>query len=89
MTVTGSKDLTGGTKVLEVDEIHTFYGSIEALKPPKRQRPVIAVIGINDATEITDYVLPTGILRRAARHAQHGVPSAVGAQPQEGASNGQ
>src|SRR5215213_5966988 len=38
---------------------------LAALKPPKRQRPVIAVIGINDATETTDYVVPTGILRRA------------------------
>ena len=26
---------------------------------------MIAVIGINDATEVTDYVMPTGILRRA------------------------
>lgn len=39
--------------------------TLAALKPPKRQRPVIAVIGINDATETTDYVMPTGILRRA------------------------
>jgi putative intracellular protease/amidase len=39
--------------------------TLAALKPPKRPRPVIAVIGINDATETTDYVLPTGILRRA------------------------
>ncbi|HKU17338.1 MAG TPA: DJ-1/PfpI family protein [Steroidobacteraceae bacterium] len=39
--------------------------TVDALKPPKRQRPVIAVIGINDATETTDYILPTGILRRA------------------------
>jgi transcriptional regulator GlxA family with amidase domain len=38
---------------------------IGALKPPKRQRPVVAVIGINDATETTDYLMPTGILRRA------------------------
>jgi putative intracellular protease/amidase len=38
---------------------------LAALKPPKRQRPVIAVIGINDATETNDYVMPTGILRRA------------------------
>jgi len=37
----------------------------EALQPPKRQRPVVAVIGLNDATETTDYVVPTGILRRA------------------------
>lgn len=38
---------------------------LAALKPPKRQRPVVAVIGINDATETTDYILPTGVLRRA------------------------
>ncbi|KRR05044.1 DJ-1/PfpI family protein [Bradyrhizobium valentinum] len=38
---------------------------IAALKPPRRQRPLIAIIGINDATETTDYLLPYGILRRA------------------------
>lgn len=38
---------------------------VEALRPPKRERPLIAVIGINDATETTDYLMPTGILRRA------------------------
>ena len=39
--------------------------TIAALKPPKRQRPLIAIVGINDATEITDYLMPYGILRRA------------------------
>jgi putative intracellular protease/amidase len=38
---------------------------LAALKPPKRQRPLIASIGINDATETTDYLMPYGILRRA------------------------
>src|SRR5689334_4735024 len=38
---------------------------IAALKPPKRQRPVIAIVGINDASEITDYLMPYGILHRA------------------------
>jgi transcriptional regulator GlxA family with amidase domain len=38
---------------------------IHGLEPPKRQRPVIAVVGINDATETTDYLMPVGILRRA------------------------
>ena len=38
---------------------------LAALKPPKRQRPLIAIIGINDATEATDYLMPYGILRRA------------------------
>ena len=35
------------------------------MKPPKRQRPLIAIVGINDATETTDYLMPYGILRRA------------------------
>lgn len=38
---------------------------LAALKPTKAGRPLVAVIGINDATETTDYVIPTGILRRA------------------------
>jgi putative intracellular protease/amidase len=39
--------------------------TLAALKPPKRQRPLIAVIGINDATETNDYLTTYGILRRA------------------------
>lgn len=39
--------------------------TLAALKPPKRLRPLIAVIGINNATEATDYLMPLGILRRA------------------------
>ena len=38
---------------------------LAALKPPKRERPVVAIIGINNATETTDYLMPYGILRRA------------------------
>ena len=38
---------------------------LAALKPVKRPRPLIAIIGINDATETTDYLMPYGILRRA------------------------
>ena len=39
--------------------------TLAALKPPKRARPLVVVIGINDATEVTDYLMPYGILRRA------------------------
>ena len=39
--------------------------TISALKPPKRERPLVAILGINDATETTDYLMPYGILRRA------------------------
>jgi putative intracellular protease/amidase len=38
---------------------------LAALKPPKRSRPLIAIVGINDGTETNDYLMPTGILRRA------------------------
>jgi hypothetical protein len=39
--------------------------TIAALKPPKRQRPLIAIIGVNDSSETTDYLMPYGILQRA------------------------
>ncbi|MBR0753336.1 DJ-1/PfpI family protein [Bradyrhizobium jicamae] len=39
--------------------------TLSALKPPKRQRPLIAIVGINDMTETTDYLMPYGILKRA------------------------
>jgi putative intracellular protease/amidase len=35
------------------------------LKPPKRTRPVVAIIGVNEGTEVTDYLMPHGILSRA------------------------
>jgi len=38
---------------------------LAALKPAKRARPLIAIVGINEATETTDYLMPAGILRRA------------------------
>lgn len=38
--------------------------TLAALKP-KRARPVVAIIGLNDATEVTDYLMPYGILKRA------------------------
>ncbi|MBR0873003.1 DJ-1/PfpI family protein [Bradyrhizobium tropiciagri] len=39
--------------------------TIAALKPLRRQRPLIAIVGINDMTETTDYLMPYGILKRA------------------------
>jgi putative intracellular protease/amidase len=41
------------------------HAILTALKPPQRQRPLVAIIGINDATEATDYLLPYGVLRRS------------------------
>jgi transcriptional regulator GlxA family with amidase domain len=39
--------------------------ALAVLKPPKRQRPLIAIVGINDSSETTDYLMPYGILKRA------------------------
>ena len=39
--------------------------ALAQLKPAGPGRPVVAVIGINDATETTDYLVTLGILRRA------------------------
>jgi transcriptional regulator GlxA family with amidase domain len=39
--------------------------TLAGLRPPKRQRPLIAILGLNDGTEVTDYLMPYGILRRA------------------------
>ncbi|HEV7608517.1 MAG TPA: DJ-1/PfpI family protein [Steroidobacteraceae bacterium] len=39
--------------------------TLAALKPPKRQRPIIAIIGANEGTETVDYLMPFGILKRA------------------------
>lgn len=36
--------------------------TIAAMKPPKRARPVIAVIAHNDGTETTDFVVPYAVL---------------------------
>ncbi|HMJ55359.1 MAG TPA: DJ-1/PfpI family protein [Polyangiaceae bacterium] len=66
----------GGAWVLSIPPAPTIKGAppiakeeadatLTALKPPKRQRPLIAIIGINDATEATDYLMPYGVLRRA------------------------
>ncbi len=42
-----------------------YDATLAALKPPKRQRPLIAIIGANAGTETTDYLMPYGILKRA------------------------
>jgi transcriptional regulator GlxA family with amidase domain len=36
--------------------------TIEAMKPPKRARPVVAVVAHNDSTETTDFMVPYAVL---------------------------
>ena len=39
--------------------------TIEALRQHKRERPVIAILTLNEATEVTDFLVPYGVLQRA------------------------
>src|SRR5690606_38735055 len=39
--------------------------TLAVLQPPKSERPLITIVGINEATETTDYLVPYGILQRA------------------------
>ncbi len=39
--------------------------TIAALKAPKRARPVVAVIGDNDGTETTDFIVPYAVLAKS------------------------
>src|SRR5262245_37078861 len=39
--------------------------TLETLRPPKRERPVVAILALNDATEVTDLLVPYGVLGHA------------------------
>lgn len=39
--------------------------TIAAMRPPKRARPVVAILGHNDGTETTDFLIPYGVLAEA------------------------
>ncbi|MBL0937105.1 MAG: DJ-1/PfpI family protein [Rhizobiaceae bacterium] len=55
---------TAATEAPPVPQEETV-AMLAALRHEGKGRPVIAVIGLNDATETNDYVTTTGILRRA------------------------
>jgi transcriptional regulator GlxA family with amidase domain len=65
--------LTGcgaGVPVPPVDEdaaarVHQAQAVVEALKPRRPGRPVVAVLASNEGTETTDFLLPHAVLQRA------------------------
>jgi putative intracellular protease/amidase len=59
--------LPAATAVAEAPPVpqQEVEATLVSLKPVKRERPLVAVIGINAATETNDYLMPYGILRRA------------------------
>jgi transcriptional regulator GlxA family with amidase domain len=46
---------------------------VEALKPRRPGRPVVAVLALNEGTEMTDFLLPHAVLRRAGVAEVHAV----------------
>lgn len=52
-------------KALPTISVEEQAATLSALKPPKRERPIVAIIGANGGTETTDYLLPYGVLKRS------------------------
>lgn len=54
---------------------------LATLKPPKSARPLVVGVGLNNATETTDYLVPMGILRRAQKPVEvvHDALQSIGA----------
>lgn len=50
------EDAVAGSAAEQINTYHSRFG---------REQPVIAVVGVNSGTELTDYVIPYGVLRRA------------------------
>lgn len=48
------------TESAPIEHIETYHARFG------RQRPVIAIVGVNSGTELTDYVIPYSVLKRAA-----------------------
>src|SRR2546423_14946075 len=47
----------GDAPAIPAEEIDA---TLAALRPSKHEHPVIAIVGLNDSTEITDYLVPLG-----------------------------
>jgi putative intracellular protease/amidase len=54
--------VTVSAEALEPIPADEHSRTIAAMKPPKRSRPLIAVVGQNDGTETTDYLIPYAVL---------------------------
>lgn len=39
--------------------------TLTALRPPKRERPVVAILGLNEGSETTDFLVPFGVLKQS------------------------
>jgi putative intracellular protease/amidase len=42
-----------------------YRRTVDAMKPPKRARPLVAILGDNRGTEAIDFLIPYGVLKRS------------------------
>lgn len=57
--------VTGSTALPAAIDAAEQAATIEAMRPPKRERPVIAIMARNDGTEVSDFLSAYGVLKRA------------------------
>ena len=61
-----SERTTGGTApAITPVSAEEYANTLEAMRPPKRKRPVVAVLANNDGAETTDFLVPYGVLVEA------------------------
>jgi putative intracellular protease/amidase len=65
LVLAGPQPLTPETRRLAPVPAEEHLRTIAAMKPPKRARPVIAVVGHNPGTETTDYLIPYAVLKQS------------------------
>jgi len=57
--------VAGNARLPEAIDAAEQSATIAAMRPPKRERPVIAIMARNDGTEVSDFLSAYGVLKRA------------------------
>ena len=60
-----ASDLSAGAQRAKMVPADELTDTLAALKPHKRERPVVAVLGLNEGSETTDYLVPYGVIKRS------------------------
>jgi putative intracellular protease/amidase len=58
-------DAPDRTPRAEAVSVEDETDTLAALEPSKHERPVVAVLGLNEGSETTDYLVPFGVLKRS------------------------
>ena len=61
LTPYGKSEFSAATPIKKEEQMHT----IKEMGQPRHKRPVVAIVALNKATEVTDLTIPYSILKRA------------------------